>query len=125
MTSINGIDPIVVDTIKVQTQKPAIIETQKTKVNQDKKDKEKREKHSQHHQEYSLPSLISAVDKLNKLLEKNKIPLYFQIFNENTGVKVQLMNADNLGIIAVVSPEKVFKLVAEFNTKGFTIDELI
>jgi len=68
LTSINGIDPIVVDTIKVQTQKPIIIETQKTKVNQDKKDKEKKEKHSQH----SLPSLIAAVDKLNIFWRKIK-----------------------------------------------------
>lgn len=125
MSSINGIDPIVVDTIKVQTQKPIVIETQKTKVNQDKKDRDKQESHSQHSAEHQLKSLVTAVNKLNHLLELNKIPLYFQIIDESAGLKVQLINANNQDLIAEMSPEKVLRMVADFNTKGFTVDELI
>ncbi len=124
MTVINGIDPIVVNNIKIQTQKPAIIETQKTKISEDKKDDNKKE-NSEHFPEKSPQILILAVDKLNRLLEQNKIPLYFQIINEKNQVKIQLLNAKNQDLIAEMSPEKVLRLVAEFNTKGFTIDELI
>jgi uncharacterized FlaG/YvyC family protein len=125
LTSINGVDPVVVDTIKIRTQRPAIVETQKTKINQDKKDKNRQEKHSQHQEEYFLIDLMDAVDKLNKLLANNNIQIYFQITNENNIVKIQLINADNQNLITVVSPEKVIRLVNEFSIKGFTIDELI
>ena len=121
MSSINGIDPIIVNAIKVQTQKPIITETQKTKISDNKKDNDKRKENSKH----LLQSLIDAVDKLNKRLEQNKIPLYFQIVRENAELRVQLINSENQDIIAVISPERVFRMVEEFNTRGFTIDELI
>lgn len=125
MTSINGIDPIIVNNIKVQTQKQVILETQKTKISDDKKDKDKNQQHAEHPPEYPLQSLIDAVDKLNKLLVKNKIPLFFQIIKKSADIKVQLINSDNQDLIAELSPEKVLRMVAEFNTKGLTIDELI
>jgi len=124
VSSINGIDPIVVNNIKVQAQKSIVLETQRTKVSDEKKDKN-RKNNSEHPPEKSSQKLSLAVNKLNHLLEQNKIPLYFQIINENQGVRIQLINANNQDIIAEMSPEKVFKLVIEFNTKGFTIDELI
>ena len=124
MSSINGVDPIVVNNIKVQTQKPIVLETNKTKVSDERKDKNK-QKNFERPSEKSPQTLLQAVDKLNSLLEQNKIPLFFQIINENIGVKVQLINATNQAIIAEISPEKVLRLVVEFNTKGFTLDELI
>lgn len=124
MTSINGVDPIIVDTIKIQTQKPAVLETQKTKIDRDKKNRDKNQNNSQNKREYPQHSLLAAIDKLNKLLEKNKIPLYFQILDENSDI-IWLINAQTQAPITKVTPEKIFKLVTEFSTRGFTIDELI
>ena len=124
MTTINGIDPIVVNNIKVRTQKPAIIETQKTKVSDettDQKDKDNRE----HSSDQSPQRLIRAVDRLNGLLEQHKIPLYFEILDGKSGVKIQLMDAASHDLITEVSPQKVLRLAAEFNPKGFTVDELL
>lgn len=123
MTSIHGVDPIVVNNIKVKTQKPPIIETQKAKVSEDKKGKDQDKE--KHHREPSQQNLMTAVEKLNSLLELNKIPLFFQIINNQGVTKVQLIDVDNKNIISEMLPEKVFRLAKEYKTKGFSIDELI
>ena len=124
MTSINGIDPIIVNNIKVVTQKPVVIETKKTKVSDNQKDQKDEEKEKRH-REPAQQNLITAVEKLNKLLEMNKIPLCFQIINNQGIIKVQLTDADNKNIISEMLPEKVFELLKKFNITGFTVDELI
>jgi len=121
LTSINGIDSIVVDTIKVQTQKPKIIEAKKVKISEDQKDEEKEKRHQGH----SNQRLMAAVEKLNRALEINKLPLCFQIITNNELLKIQLINVKNENIIAEMFSERIYKLVTEFNTKGFTVDELI
>ena len=124
MTSINGIDPITINNIKVLTQKPVVIETKKTKVSDNQKDKKDEEKEKRH-SEPPLQNLITVVEKLNKLLELNKIPLCFQIIDNLGVIRVQLIQADNRNIISEMQPEKVFELLVKFNTTGFAIDELI
>ncbi len=124
MTSINGIDSIVVNNIKALSQRPIVIETKKTKVSDNQKDKREEEKEKRH-PEPPLQNLITAVEKLNKLLAVNKITLCFQIINNQGVIKVQLIDADNKNIISEMLPEKVFELLMKFNTTGFTIDELI
>lgn len=121
MSSINGVDPIIVSNIKIQTQKSIIFETKKVKDSEDRKDGDKEKRQP----ETPTQSLIAAVDKLNRLLELNKIPLYFEIINNHEIVTVQLISSDNRDIIAEMLPEKVFRLVTEFSTKGFTVNELI
>lgn len=125
MGSINGIDPIIVDNIKVPTQKPAITETQRSKISEDKRDGSKQENQSGHLNKQDLPRLETAVDKLNKLLEQNNISLYFQIVGDHPKIKIQLISADNKKVISEINPAKVFELLANFNTRGFTVDELI
>jgi|SRR5665647_255913 len=124
MTSIHGIDPIIVNNIKVLTQKPVVIETKKTKVSDNQNDKKEEEKEKRH-PEPPRQNLITTVEKLNKLLELNKIPLCFQIINNHGVIKVQLIDADNENVIAEMMPERVFELLIKFNTVGFTINELI
>ncbi|NLV21317.1 MAG: hypothetical protein GXY49_04965 [Syntrophomonadaceae bacterium] len=125
MGRINGIDPIIINTIKTPTQKPAVTETRQTKVSQRKKDEEKQEKNSRHISPYSLPDLTAAVDRLNQLLAEHKIPLYFQIVTDNPQPGVILVAADNKNVIAELKPARVFELLNRFNTRGFTVDELI
>lgn len=125
MVRVNGVDPITINTIKTPTQKPAITETRQTKVTQRKKDGEKQEKNSRHPSPYSLPDLTAAVARLNQLLADHKIPLFFQIVADNQQLGVQLVAADNKNVIAELKPARVFELVNRFNTRGFTIDELI
>ena len=124
MTVINGIDPIVVDNIKVQTQKSKVIETQKTKINDNQRNKKEAEKEKRHSQA-PRPNLIAAVEKLNKLLESHKVPLCLQIINNRGIIKIQLIDADNKKLITEMPPEKVFVLLKKSNTSGFTLDELI
>ena len=124
MTSIHGVDPIIVNNIKVLTQKSVVIETKKAKVNDNQKDKKDEEKEKRH-REPSLQNLMTAVEKLNKLLEINKIPLCFQIINNQGVIKVQLIDTENKNIISEMVPEKAFELLMKFNTIGFTINELI
>lgn len=121
MTSINGVDPLIINAIKTKTQKPAIIEAKKVKVSEDQRDEGK----GKHRQGYPKKRLKDAVEKLNKILELNKLPLYFQIPINNDAEKVQLLNFDNDNIIAEMDPEKIYQLVTQFNTKGITVDELI
>lgn len=125
MTSINGVDPIIVNNIKVQTQRPAIIETKKSKVSEDKKDQDRDREKEKRHPEATSQSLTAAVEMLNRMLELNKVTLYFQIINNHSVIKVQLIDSNNQNLISEMLPEKVFRLVTAFNTKGFTIDELI
>ena len=125
MTSIHGVDPIIVNNIKVQTQKSVVIETQKTKVSDDnKKDKKEQDKEHRHPQPH-MQDLVIAVEKLNKLLEQNKIRLCFQIINDRGVIRVQLIEIDSGNIVSEIQPEKAFELLLKFNTTGFTINELI
>lgn len=124
MTSIHGIDPIIVNNIKVLTQKPVVIETKKTKVSDNQNDKKEQEKEKRH-PEPPRQNLMTTVEKLNKLLELNKIPLGFQIINNQGVIKIQLIDAANKNIIAEMLPEKAFDLLIKFNTTGFTVNELI
>lgn len=124
MTSINGVDPIILNIVKTPTQKPALIETQKTKISDDqkgRKNKQNQEDSAKHPQQ----RLAAAIDKLNKLLEINQISLYFQYVNNDNPISVQLISLKDGGLIADMSPEKVIKLAEEFHTQGFTIDNLI
>lgn len=124
MTVINGIDPIVVDNIKIQTQKPRIIETQKTKVNDNQKNREGAEKEKRRSQA-PQQNLIDAVEQLNKLLESFKVPLCLQIINNRGITKIQLIDVEHKRLITEMMPEKVFALLKKSNTTGFTLDELI
>jgi uncharacterized FlaG/YvyC family protein len=125
LSSINGIDPIITDIIKIPTQKPIITETHKTIISDDHKHKDQNQHHDPYAPEDQPQQLSAAVEKLNRLLQQNKIPLYFQIIEGQPEVKLQLTNSATQAIIALVSPERVFKLVAEFKTRGFALDELI
>lgn len=125
MSGINGIDPIIVDHIKVPTQKPAINETQRSKISEEKRDESSQEKHGRPLPKQDLQSLETAVEKLNDLLVKNKIRLYFQITGDYPDITVRLLSADDQKVISEVLPARVFELVANFSTRGFTVDELI
>ena len=124
MTSIHGVDPIIVNNIKVQTQKSVVIETQKSKVSDNHKEKKEQDQEQRHPQPH-LQDLIAVVEKLNKLLEQNKIKLSFQVVNELGVIKVQLMEIDSGNIISEILPGKAFELLDKFSTTGFTINELI
>jgi uncharacterized FlaG/YvyC family protein len=124
LTSIHGVDPIIVNNIKVLTQKPVVIETKKSKVNDNQKENNEKEKEKRH-REPPLQNLITVVVKLNKLLELNKIRLFFQIIDNQGVIKVQLLDADNNNIISEMLPERAFELLMKFNTIGFTINEVI
>jgi uncharacterized FlaG/YvyC family protein len=124
LTSINGVDPVIVNIVKTPTQKPALIETQKIKISDDKKgrkDKQEQKDSARHPKQ----ELAAAIDKINKLLEVNQISLYFQIVNNENHIRVQLISLKDKNIVVEMLPEKVINLAAEFHTKGFTIDNLI
>lgn len=125
MSSINGIDPIIVDNIKVPTQKPAINETQRSKVSEDKREESRRGKKSRQFTREDLPKLEAAVDKLNQLLAKKELPLYFQINGDWPRMTAQLISAADKKVISRVKPARIFELAADFDTRGFTLDELI
>ncbi len=125
MTSIHGVDPIIVNNIKVQTQKSVVIETQKSKVSDDhKKDKQEQGK-EQRHPQPNLKDLMATVEKLNRLLEQNKIRLRFQIISDRDVFRVQLIEIESGNIVSEIQPAKAFELLSKFNTTGFTINELI
>ncbi len=125
MTSIHGVDPIIVNNIKVKTQKSVVIETHKSKVSHNQSDKKDQGQDKQHHPQPALQDLVVAVEKLNKLLERNQIKLFFQIVSEPGWVRVQLMEMESGKIISEILPEKVLDLLDKFSTTGFTINELI
>lgn len=126
MTSIHGVDPIIVNNIKVKTQKSVVIETHKTKVSDNQKEKKDQgQGQEQQHPQPPMQDLMVAVEKLNKLLEQNKIKLCFQIVNQRGKVCVQLIEIDSGNLISEIMPEKILDLLEKFSTTGFTINELI
>lgn len=125
MGSIDGINPVILDSIKVTAQKPAINKPQRSKVSEEKKDRDKEGRQSQAKLSADLSRLEKAVDKLNQLLVINKIPLYFQIAGENAGIKVKLISADHQQVISQLSPERILEMAVSLDTRGFTVDELI
>lgn len=125
MSSLNGIDPIIVDTIKIQTQKQMVNETKKSKIS---KDKQERQGYPQENDASANPrkDLPAAINRLNQLLEENDVPLFFQPNPEKKETKtVQLLSYHSREVIKEFYPEQVFKMLKEFSIRGFTINELI
>lgn len=125
MTSIHGVDPIVVNNIKVKTQKSVVIETHKTKVNDNQKEKKGQEQDRRQHSPSSMQELLVAVEELNRMLARQQIKLFFQIVRQGKTIIIQLTEMDSGRIVAEIMPERIQELLTKFNTTGFTINELI
>jgi len=121
LTTLNGVDSLVINSIKTKTQKQVVIKTRQTKVTGDKHDEDK----EKHHWGYSRESLKDAVDRANKLLQNSSAYLCLQIMQKNGEIKILLMDMDSKAIISEVPPAKVFQLIKRFdNYKGFAVDRL-
>jgi uncharacterized FlaG/YvyC family protein len=126
MSSLNGIDPIIVDTIKIQTQKQMVNETKKSKISKDKQERQGYPQENDASGANPRKDLPAAINRLNQLLEENDIPLFFQINPEKKATKtVQLISYHSQEVIKEFYPEQVFKMLKEFSIRGFTINELI
>lgn|GEM_PF-1221034 len=125
MSSINGIDPIVVDTIKVQTQKQVVLETQKTKISDKSEERKDQPRENSKNSTDQMQSLLGAVEALNNLLKQSDIPLYLKVSQTKEEIKVRLISSVTQETVAEISPEKVLRMLREFNTRGFALDELI
>jgi FlaG protein. len=125
LSSINGIDPIVVDTIKVQTQKQVVLETQKTKISDKSEERKDQPRENSKNSTDQMQSLLGAVEALNNLLKQSDIPLYLKVSQTKEEIKVRLISSVTQETVAEISPEKVLRMLREFNTRGFALDELI
>jgi uncharacterized FlaG/YvyC family protein len=123
MGTVDGINPIIVDNIKVPTQKPAINKTQRSKITEERKDRDRNKKKSSKPR-WNSNSLEIAVERLNQLLLADKIPLYFQIVTDPK-TKVRLISADQQRIISELSPERILEMAHKFDPRGFAVNELI
>jgi len=123
LSSINGIDTLVLNTIRAKTEKSTVTGTERAKVTGDKN---KEDNPSNNFQRRSK-NLKAAVKKLNKLLKSHKAPFLFQFVNTENSFTIQVVDLENNIIFAQVPPEKVFNLLDKLNdiSKGFTIDRLI
>lgn len=124
LTSIHGVDPIVVNNIKVKTQKSVVIETHKTKVNDNQKEKKEQGK-DQQQRSASMPELLAEIEELNRMLARNSINLFFQLEKQGKAIIVQLTEMESGKIVAEIMPERIHELLLKFTTTGFTINELI
>jgi uncharacterized FlaG/YvyC family protein len=125
MTGINGVDPIVVDNLKIATQKPAVLETARIKVKDDRKERERGQEQPERDAPGSARELIIAVNKLNRFLQQNHISLQVQMVEIGGEMKLLMVDTQNHRIISEIPVEKALSLVKTLSLRGFSIDELI
>ncbi len=121
---INGVDNLVVDRIKQRTQKKVVIESEKTKITEDKHKEDQKEKKQKRKQKDS--ELEKNVQKINKLLQDNNKPIYFKITYVFEKTKVEIINKEKNKTMFVINPEKVYEILERLKKReGFIIDETI
>jgi uncharacterized FlaG/YvyC family protein len=121
MATINGVDSLIINSIKSKTEKQVVIETREIKITGDKQDEDK----ENHHREYSPEDLEDAVEKANKLLQKSGAALCLQIKKTSGENRILLVNMNSKNVVSELSPVKVFQLIKRFDSyKGLAVDRL-
>ncbi|WP_025774193.1 flagellar protein FlaG [Neomoorella thermoacetica] len=118
---VEGVDPLVLNQVQSQTQKPAVQNTKKIDVNTEQ---EKRRQEGQ--AGYSQGDLKQSVEKLNATTELFNIKLRFKVDREKGEVYVLVIDASKGKIIRRIPPEKVLKVASQMQYMvGLLLDELI
>lgn len=122
---IDGIDPLQLNKIHEQTQKPVVQES----FRQDPKEKQRdrvlnrEQKILAWEQDYDREDLLEAVEKVNTTAEAFHTGLRFRIHEESERMMVQVVNLLDNEVIKEIPPEKLLQVVAQIqNIIGLFID---
>ncbi|AOQ23420.1 hypothetical protein MTAT_10010 [Moorella thermoacetica] len=118
---VEGVDPLILNQVQSQTQKPAVQDTKKINVDSDQ---EKRRQDGQ--AGYSRGDLEQAVAKLNTATDLFNIKLRFKLDHEKGEIYVLVIDANEGKIIRRIPPEKVLNVASQMQYMvGLLLDELI
>jgi len=116
---IEGVDPLVLNQVQSQTQKPAVQDIKRMAVTAE----EERE-HGQ--AGFSWQELEQSVQKLNGATELFNIKLRFKLDHEKGEIYVLVIDVAEGKIIRRIPPENVLKIATEMQyLVGLLLDELI
>lgn len=118
---VEGVDPLVLNQVQSQTQKPAVQDAKKINVNN-----EQDKRHQESEAGYSRDELQQAVEKLNAATDLFNIKLRFKLDHEKGELYVLVIDAREGKIIRRIPPENVLKVTSEMQYMvGLLLDELI
>lgn len=124
MSSINGVDSLIINAIRAKTEKKVVTGTEKLKVTSDKHDEDREKQQPQQ----KRPNIKKAIRQLNAMLKENQVPLQFQIIEmpNQKQDQIRLVDSNNKVIFTDVPYSKIYLLIHQLeNLKGFTVDHLI
>ncbi|GEA16637.1 MAG: flagellar protein FlaG [Moorella sp. (in: firmicutes)] len=118
---IEGVDPLILNQVQSQTQKPAVQDAKKINV-----DSEQEKRRQEGQAGYSQGNLEQAVEKLNAATELFNIKLRFKLDHEKGEIYVLVIDAKEGKIIRRIPPENVLKVASQMQQLvGLLLDELI
>ncbi len=121
---IDGIDPIQLNKIHEQTQKPIVQESHRQDPKQKQQDRVlNREQKILAWDQGHIEDLQEAVEKVNATVQAFHTGLRFRIHEESERIMVQVVNLTDNEIIKEIPPEKLLHVVAQIqNIIGLFID---
>jgi flagellar protein FlaG len=121
---IDGVDPVQLNRIHDQTQKPVIQESQRQDPRQKQQDKILgREQKVLEWDRSHMEDLQQGVERLNDTAQTFNTGLRFVIHEETERIMVQVIDRDEDKIIREIPPEKILNIVAQIqNILGLFVD---
>jgi len=118
---VEGVDPLVLNQVQSQTQKPIVQDTKKINV-----DSEQEKRQQEGKAGYSQGDLEQAVEKLNAATDLFNIKLRFKLDHEKGEIYVLVIDASEGKVIRRIPPENVLKVTSQMQYMvGLLLDELI
>jgi flagellar protein FlaG len=118
---VEGVDPLVLNQVQSQTQKPIVQDTKKINV-----DSEQEKRQQEGKDGYSQGDLEQAVEKLNAATDLFNIKLRFKLDHEKGEIYVLVIDASEGKVIRRIPPENVLKVTSQMQYMvGLLLDELI
>lgn len=122
MTTINGVDPLVINSIKSKTEKQVIIAARELKITDDKNDEDREKDQGK----YPKEDLENMVQKGNQLLDQGGLALYLQLAETDGVMKIQMVEKKSQNIITEISPANVLQLLRKLEKyRGLAIDHQV
>lgn len=122
---IDGVDPLQMNKIYEQTQKPVVQESHRQDPKQKQQDRvlNKEERILEWEQGGGKEDLLEAIEVVNATMDAFHTSLRFRIHEESRRMMVQVVNLADNEVIKEVPPERVLHVVAQIqNIIGLFVD---
>lgn len=119
---IQGVDALILNKVQEQTQKPAVQELKKSKVENryDNQDERNNQQAGNGHQ------LDDSVKQLNKAAEALNVELKFEVHKDTHRVVVKVIDKAKNEVIREIPPEKIVDMVSQMQHMiGLFVDQRV